>query len=150
MPRPRGAWRCRWPAGATLHIVPGLLCTGPDGQADVMRGEETQLWGADLADGDCCVLPGTHSKWAWTGAGGAVERFQTYMTGELYAVLVQHSILGRLMQPAQPGPRPSSRRRAPGPGRACAPHAPDLCRAHRRPDGARAAPTNCPTSCRAC
>lgn len=90
--------------GATLHIVPGLSCTGPDGQADVMRGEETQLWGAGLADGEVCVLPGTHSKWAWTGAGGAVERFQTYMTGELYAVLVQHSILGRLMTPGADRP----------------------------------------------
>ena len=90
--------------GATLHIVPGLLCTGADGQADVMRGEETQLWGAGLADGDCCVLPGTHSKWAWTGAGGAIERFQTWMTGELYAVLVQHSILGRLMRAGHAAP----------------------------------------------
>jgi 2-dehydro-3-deoxygalactonokinase len=84
--------------GGTLHIVPGLRCTGPDGQADVMRGEETQIWGAGFADGGCCVLPGTHSKWAWLGAGGRVQLFQTYMTGELYALLVQHSILGRLMQ----------------------------------------------------
>lgn len=91
--------------GATLHIVPGLVCTGPDGQADVMRGEETQLWGAGLEDGQVCVLPGTHSKWAWVGAGGAIERFQTWMTGELYAVLVQHSILGRLMQPGTAAPQ---------------------------------------------
>jgi 2-dehydro-3-deoxygalactonokinase len=90
--------------GAVLHIVPGLVCTGPDGQADVMRGEETQLWGAGLADGSCCVLPGTHSKWAWVGAVGTIERFQTWMTGELYAVLVQHSILGRLMQPGTAAP----------------------------------------------
>jgi 2-dehydro-3-deoxygalactonokinase len=84
--------------GHTLHIVPGLRCVGTDGQADVMRGEETQLWGADLADGKCCVLPGTHSKWAWLGEGGRVLRFQTHMTGEVYAVLTQHSILGRLME----------------------------------------------------
>ncbi|MEN9627252.1 MAG: hypothetical protein RJA10_479, partial [Pseudomonadota bacterium] len=90
--------------GAVLHIVPGLVCTGPDGQADVMRGEETQLWGAGLADGSCCLLPGTHSKWAWVGADGTIERFQTGMTGELYAVLVQHSILGRLMQPGTAAP----------------------------------------------
>jgi len=83
--------------GVVLHIVPGLTCTGGNGQADVMRGEETQLWGAGLADGSCCVLPGTHSKWAWMGAGGSVQRFQTAMTGELYAVLIQHSILGRGM-----------------------------------------------------
>lgn len=85
--------------GGTLHIVPGLICTGAHGEADVMRGEETQLWGAALEAGQCCVLPGTHSKWAWVGAQGAIERFQTYMTGELYAVLVGHSILGKLMQP---------------------------------------------------
>ena len=91
--------------GALLHIVPGLLCTGPDGQADVMRGEETQLWGADLAAGEVCVLPGTHSKWAWMGPDAAIERFQTYMTGELYAVLVQHSILGRLMSPGAARPQ---------------------------------------------
>lgn len=90
--------------GGRLHVVPGLCCTGPDGQADVMRGEETQLWGAGLSAGDVCVLPGTHSKWAWMGASGAIDRFQTWMTGELYAVLVQHSILGRLMQAGSAAP----------------------------------------------
>jgi 2-dehydro-3-deoxygalactonokinase len=85
-------------AGATLHIAPGLSCTGADGQADVMRGEETQLWGAELPAGTCCVLPGTHAKWAWMGQANTVQTFQTYMTGELYALLTQHGILGRLMQ----------------------------------------------------
>ncbi len=84
-------------AGTTLHIVPGLSCIGADGQHDVMRGEETQLWGAALAAGSCCILPGTHAKWAWLGAGGSVQTFQTYMTGELYALLTQHGLLGRLM-----------------------------------------------------
>ena len=82
----------------TLHIVPGLRCTGADGQDDVMRGEETQLWGAALSVGSCCVLPGTHSKWAWAGEAGEIKRFQTFMTGELYGLLTQHGILGRLMQ----------------------------------------------------
>jgi 2-dehydro-3-deoxygalactonokinase len=84
--------------GHRLHIVPGLRCVGRDGQTDVMRGEETQLWGADLAPGTCCVLPGTHSKWAWLGADDRVDGFQTWMTGELYALLTQHGILGRLMR----------------------------------------------------
>lgn len=96
-------------ARATLHIVPGLSCIGPDGQDDVMRGEETQLWGAALAPGSCCVLPGTHAKWAWIGEGGAVRAFQTFMTGELYAVLVQHSILGRLMLPGHARPESFAR-----------------------------------------
>ena len=88
-------------ARTALHIVPGLRCIGANGQDDVMRGEETQLWGAALPAGSCCVLPGTHSKWAWTGEGGEsgeVLRFQTFMTGELYALLTQHGILGRGMQ----------------------------------------------------
>jgi 2-dehydro-3-deoxygalactonokinase len=83
--------------GAVLHIVPGLSCVGLDGVTDVMRGEETQLWGAGLSEGEVAVLPGTHSKWAWMGEGARVERFRTYMTGELYALATQHSILGRLM-----------------------------------------------------
>lgn len=83
--------------GAVLHIVPGIRCVGIDGVHDVMRGEETQLWGAGLAAGDCCVLPGTHSKWAWLGEQGKVDRFETFMTGEFYGLLTKHGILGRLM-----------------------------------------------------
>lgn len=87
--------------GRVLHVVPGVAQRQGLADSDVMRGEETQLWGAGLSAGEVCVLPGTHSKWAWMGDGGAIERFRTAMTGELYAVLVQHSILGRLI-PAQP------------------------------------------------
>ena len=87
--------------GRTVRLVPGLVRPGgPDGFPDVMRGEETQILG-DLAAGRgatdlCYVLPGTHSKWAWC-RGGRITRFATYMTGEVYDVLVRHSILGRLM-----------------------------------------------------
>jgi len=84
--------------GHVLHVVPGLSSVGTDGQTDVMRGEETQLWGADLPAGSCVVLPGTHSKWAWLGDGDRVLGFQTHMTGEVYALLTQHGILGRLME----------------------------------------------------
>ena len=87
-----------------LHIAPGLRCLDSAGEFDVMRGEETQIWGADLPANSCCVLPGTHSKWAWLGEGGAIRHFKTFMTGELYGVLTQHSILGRLMVfGAEPG-----------------------------------------------
>jgi len=83
--------------GARIHFVPGLSCRNAWGIPDVMRGEETQLLGAMQSGGDALwVLPGTHSKWA-RSAGGAIERFSTYMTGELYALLCGHSILGRLM-----------------------------------------------------
>ncbi|OZA17787.1 MAG: 2-keto-3-deoxy-galactonokinase [Rhodobacterales bacterium 17-64-5] len=75
-----------------VRIAPGLSQSRP---ADVMRGEETQLAGA-LAlhpgfDGVFC-LPGTHSKWAQVSAGEVVS-FQTYMTGELFALLSTGSVL---------------------------------------------------------
>ena len=82
---------------APLSIVPGLICRDEGGIPDVMRGEETQILGA-LEEGaarQVVVLPGTHSKWALAAAGG-IETFATFMTGELYAVLREHSILGRL------------------------------------------------------
>lgn len=84
--------------GGVLHIVPGLSCLGSDGVDDVMRGEETQLWGAELPAGTCAVLPGTHAKWAWAGEGGRIERFQTWLTGELFGLWTKHGILGRLME----------------------------------------------------
>jgi 2-dehydro-3-deoxygalactonokinase len=84
--------------GAPLRIVPGLICRDATRVPDVMRGEETQIFGA-LADAsgerEVIVLPGTHSKWALVGAR-TIERFATFMTGEIYAVLREHSILGRL------------------------------------------------------
>jgi 2-dehydro-3-deoxygalactonokinase len=83
-----------------LHIAAGLKCVDSGGEFDVMRGEEIQIWGADLPPQSCCVLPGTHSKWAWlgnSGLGGEVSHFRTFMTGELYGLLTQHGILGRLM-----------------------------------------------------
>jgi 2-dehydro-3-deoxygalactonokinase len=87
--------------GTRLSIVPGLVCRDADGVPDVMRGEETQIVGA-LDDETWAqpvrrvvVLPGTHSKWALVESR-RVEAFATFMTGELYAVLREHSILGRL------------------------------------------------------
>ncbi len=84
-------------AGAelTLHIVPGVRHVRPD----VMRGEETQCLGAlalqpGLAEHCTLLLPGTHSKWLRVERGRIVD-FQTYMSGELYALLRDHSILGR-------------------------------------------------------
>lgn len=81
-----------------LYIAPGLRCAEPNGQFDVMRGEEIQIWGAGVASGSLCVLPGTHSKWAWVGEQGQITRLQTYMTGELFGLLTKHGILGRLME----------------------------------------------------
>jgi 2-dehydro-3-deoxygalactonokinase len=84
--------------GTRLRVVPGLLCHDADGMPDVVRGEETQVFGALSASNgvrQAIVLPGTHSKWVVAGPNG-IETFATFMTGELYAVLREHSILGRL------------------------------------------------------
>jgi 2-dehydro-3-deoxygalactonokinase len=85
-----------WP-GVRLHIVPGVRLTGE--RPDVMRGEETQVVGLvarepALAARAALVMPGTHCKWVQV-QGGAITAFNTYMTGELFALLAQHSILGR-------------------------------------------------------
>ena len=84
-----------------IYIAPGLKCLDANGQTDVMRGEETQIWGAQLPPSSICVLPGTHSKWIWLDAAGDFQNFKTFMTGELYSLLTQHSILGRLMDMSQ-------------------------------------------------
>ena len=90
--------------GVRLSIVPGLVCRDAAGVPDVMRGEETQIIGAldDLEARDgargVVVLPGTHSKWALVDAHG-IETFATFMTGELYGLLLEHSILGRIAAP---------------------------------------------------
>jgi 2-dehydro-3-deoxygalactonokinase len=87
-----------WP-GATEAIVPGLSYAGDD-RADVMRGEEVQLLGAvaaGLVDPNALVChPGTHNKWAQLD-GGAIQSFRTVMTGELFSLLKDHSILGDLL-----------------------------------------------------
>jgi len=84
------------PFGA-LSIVPGVVTRDRAGMPDVMRGEETQLLGAIATDAPplLAVLPGTHSKWARVEHGRIVD-FTTFMTGELYAILMDHSLLGRL------------------------------------------------------
>ncbi|WP_434596405.1 2-dehydro-3-deoxygalactonokinase [Pseudomonas sp. R4-83] len=89
--------------GATVHIVPGVIQRSR--LPNVMRGEETQVLGvlqqlpaeagADLLIG----LPGSHSKWVEV-VDGCITHFDTFMTGEVFAVLSEHSILGRTQQPS--------------------------------------------------
>lgn len=85
----------------TVALVPGLETRSADGAPDVIRGEETQVLGALEMSGakdGLYVLPGTHSKWV-TVKAGAIQSFKTYMTGEVFAALKGHTILGRLMTP---------------------------------------------------
>ncbi|MFY0681677.1 MAG: 2-dehydro-3-deoxygalactonokinase [Thalassovita sp.] len=83
--------------GIEIHFVTGMT-TEHGGAPDVMRGEETQIIGAaamGLGDG-MYVMPGTHSKWL-TVKDGAIDDYKTYMTGEMFGVIKDHTILGTLM-----------------------------------------------------
>ena len=96
-----------WPEPGFVAIVPGVALDSGE-RADVMRGEETQVLGAVAAgliarDGIVCH-PGTHNKWV-SLTGGAITHFRTVMTGELFNLLREHSILADLLtQPASAGP----------------------------------------------
>src|SRR5438445_13601106 len=77
-----------------IRIRAGIAQRDPKAP-DVMRGEETQLLGAlgmDATDDAVVCMPGTHSKWVRAN-GGTVERFATFMTGELFDVISRETIL---------------------------------------------------------
>jgi len=85
-------------------IVPGVC---DPRRADVMRGEEVQLLGAiadgSVSPGSLVCHPGTHNKWVEV-ADGRIATFRTIMTGELFNLLREHSILSDLLaEPAGPG-----------------------------------------------
>lgn len=89
----------RWIEGGRAAIVPGVSYV--DGErADVMRGEEIQVLGAVAAGmipADATVYhPGTHNKWIIV-EGGRIVSFRTIMTGELFSLLREHSILSDLL-----------------------------------------------------
>lgn len=89
--------------GLEVHFLPGLSQSAP--QPDVMRGEELQILGAMRGQGDeLVVLPGTHSKWVHL-RDGHVLQFGTWMTGELFALLLDHSLAGRLASGDQIDPK---------------------------------------------
>jgi len=85
-------------APGDIRILPGIAQARAE-QPDVMRGEETQLLGVTEPgfSGLVCI-PGTHSKWVRIEDGRIVE-FSTYMTGELFSVITQHSILAHAVEP---------------------------------------------------
>ena len=94
-----------WVEKDRLAIVPGL--SFEDGEtADVMRGEEVQIFGAAgsgmVPAGSLVCHPGTHNKWIAL-EGDMIAGFRTVMTGELFNLLKEHSILGELLaMPARP------------------------------------------------
>ncbi len=97
------AQHLQWIEKDRIGIVPGLS-TWNDDTPDVMRGEEIQIYGALAAQQIQTaqfVLPGTHSKWAQV-VDGKISAFKTFMTGEFYALLSQHSILAKTCLPDAP------------------------------------------------
>jgi 2-dehydro-3-deoxygalactonokinase len=93
-----------WPEEGRTAIVPGVSFDQGD-RADVMRGEEVQIVGAVAAglvppDATICH-PGTHNKWV-SIEKGRITSFRTVMTGELFNLLREHSILAPMIdKPAQ-------------------------------------------------
>ncbi|WCP12724.1 putative 2-dehydro-3-deoxygalactonokinase DgoK1 [Sphingobium sp. AntQ-1] len=102
----QAAMRFDW-SGAPVAIMAGLACQGADGIADVMRGEETQIFGAIARDPalgagrHMIVLPGTHNKWSLV-EDGRITAFRTMPTGEIFALLRDHSTLGLKVGAANP------------------------------------------------
>jgi len=91
---------CKSLEDGSVHIVPGLSCRNRFNAPDVMRGEETQILGAleltqALTQGrHLLCLPGTHTKWAVVD-DGVIHEFFSAPTGEVFAVLNEHSVLVR-------------------------------------------------------
>jgi len=90
----RGAVRRELTDGAALMLLPGLTDPARQPFPDVMRGEETQIVGNGLDRAATVILPGTHSKWARV-RDGRIEGFQTFVTGEIFALLMAHSFIAR-------------------------------------------------------
>ena len=93
------AARLCWIEAENAAIVPGLALKA-DGRADVMRGEEIQLFGAmeaALVPSNCLVChPGTHNKWV-SLEEGRIASFRTVMTGEMFNLLRGHGMLAEFL-----------------------------------------------------
>ncbi|SDR48045.1 2-dehydro-3-deoxygalactonokinase [Pseudovibrio sp. Tun.PSC04-5.I4] len=89
--------------GSEIIFLPGITNTGSFPYPDVMRGEETQIIGQVIQmkpdDESTIVLPGTHSKWAKV-ENGTIVQFQTFVTGELFALLTTHSFIAKVAKPS--------------------------------------------------
>jgi 2-dehydro-3-deoxygalactonokinase len=82
-----------------VHLAAGLSYVDEAAQPDVMRGEETEIFGVADAGARLIVLPGSHSKWAKVD-GDRVVAFKTFVTGELFAALRDHTVAGAFARAA--------------------------------------------------
>ncbi|WP_370673742.1 2-dehydro-3-deoxygalactonokinase [Pleomorphomonas sp. PLEO] len=75
-----------------VRILPGVA-QASSAEPDVMRGEETQILGSiEPGFTGLVCIPGTHSKWVVI-EDGAITAFTTYMTGELFALVAEQSVV---------------------------------------------------------
>lgn len=87
--------------GNPALIIPGICTVSPFGLPDVMRGEETQLLALSQtlsSQKHIAILPGTHSKHAVI-ENGTITTFTSYMTGEIFQLLIQSSMIGKGLPP---------------------------------------------------
>ncbi len=78
-----------------IWFIPGVKQLLPT--PDIMRGEETQLAGLAGTGIHTVLLPGTHSKWAKL-QNGTIKGFTTFMTGDLFSAVRNHTILRAMIQ----------------------------------------------------
>src|SRR5437868_2779281 len=94
--------------GVSAHVIKAsddfrhdmIIIAGVSSANDVMRGEETKLIGCNVEskkDEQVFIFPGTHSKHVVVKNGIATD-FKTYMTGELFDLLCNNSILSASVQ----------------------------------------------------
>jgi len=105
------SWQELPPVASVVGEHPVLLISGVRSQTDIMRGEECELLGlftlpevAELAANSVVIKPGTHSKHMRIRDRALVD-FQTFMTGELFAVLSKHSVLKHSLSEEPAGPK---------------------------------------------
>lgn len=77
-------------------VMPGVSALTPE-RAETMRGEETKALSALVSGFDGVVAStSTHSKWVRV-QGGRITGLRSFMTGELFATLKAHTLIGAVM-----------------------------------------------------
>ena len=83
-------------SGIPFYFIPGVKNDADTPEnADMMRGEETELMGLinENSSDYVYVLPGSHSKLILLDEQQRISSFQTMLTGEMISALSQHTIL---------------------------------------------------------
>jgi 2-dehydro-3-deoxygalactonokinase len=84
------------------RIVPGLIGMDESGVPEVIRGEETEILGAEcaLSDSRYLCLPGTHTKWVHM-RDATIAAFTTSMMGDAFRAIREGTILRSVVPHAE-------------------------------------------------